>query len=101
MFERHFRPQTVPVTTDCRHGELPAVTPKTDRAVMRGRITVNVQPVPPLGVADIGNRRVVVLTPEEWHRVEAFAQAEHVAGSNLTLALRDDPVLNADVLSGQ
>ena len=55
--------------------------------------------VPLLGVADVAQRHVVVLAPEERHGVEALAAAEHVARGDLALPLGDDPVLDAHALA--
>jgi hypothetical protein len=44
-FDRHVSPQAVPVTTDCRHSELP-VAPETHRGIARGRIAVNFELIP-------------------------------------------------------
>src|SRR5436305_2014984 len=44
--------------------------------------------IPFLGVADIVDRDVVVLAPEERHRLERPAHPEHVERRGLALALR-------------
>ena len=51
-------------------------------------------------MTDIVDRHVVVLAPEERHRVEALALPEHVARGGLALALGHHPVLDANVLAG-
>src|SRR3546814_12322216 len=38
--------------------------------------------------------------PEERHGIERLASAQHVACRGLPLALRDNPVLDADLLAG-
>src|SRR5438105_10152725 len=50
-------------------------------------------------MTDVLDRDVVVTTPEEGHGLEPLAEAKHVAGSHLTLTLRDDPVLHANPLA--
>ena len=50
---------------------------------------------------DIVELQIVLLRPEERHRVEALMRAQHVAGSRLALPFGDDPVLDADRLAGQ
>ena len=50
-------------------------------------------------MSDVFDRDVVVLAPEERHRVERFAAPEHVARRDLPLALGDHPVLDSDALS--
>src|SRR6185312_5562984 len=99
LFECQFSAQAVPVATDRRHGELPVIAPEGHCAVACGRIGFNFEPVPLLGMADIGDGRVVVLAPEERHRVEASSSAEHVGCGDAALTLRDNPVFNADMLS--
>src|SRR5580704_11437766 len=42
---------------------------------------------------------VVVLTPKERHRFEALMRAQHVLRSCLTLALRHNPMLYAELLA--
>src|SRR5207237_4560118 len=51
-------------------------------------------------MADIIDRHVVMLAPEERYRVEDFALSQHVARGGLTLAFRHHPMLNPDVLLG-
>ena len=55
--------------------------------------------VPVLGVADIIDRDVIMLAPEERHGVELLAAAEHVQRRGLALALGHDPVFDADALA--
>ena len=50
---------------------------------------------------DIVELQIVLLGPEERHRVEALARPEYVAGSRLALPFGDDPVLDADRLACQ
>src|SRR5437588_315242 len=57
-------------------------------------------PVIPIGMADIVDRHVVMLAPEERHGIEDFALAQHVARGGLALALRHHPMFDADVLAG-
>jgi hypothetical protein len=52
-----------------------------------------------LGVTDIIDRNVVVLAPEERHRLELLPVAEHVQGRDLALTFGDDPMFDADGLS--
>ena len=52
---------------------------EAQQAVLAGDVAVDRQLVPFLGMADIVDRDVVVLAPEERHGVELLAQAEHVA----------------------
>ena len=53
-----------------------------------------------LGMADIVDRNIVVLAPEERNGVESFMSPEHVEGRGLSLAFREDPMLDANSLAG-
>src|SRR5262249_19093505 len=44
---------------------------------------------------------VVVLAPEEGHLREGLLRTQHVEGCDLTLALGDDPMLDADRSAAQ
>src|SRR5690606_37103394 len=68
------------------------------QAVAAGDVAVDLDRVPFLGVADIVDRHVVMLAPEERHVVERRAFAEHVKSSGLALALGNHPVLDTDAL---
>src|ERR1019366_6516680 len=61
---------------------------------------VDANAVPLLGVADVVDGDVVVLAPEKRHGGEALAPPQHVAGRDLALALRHDPVLDAHAIAG-
>ena len=50
-------------------------------------------------VADVVDRDVVVLAPEERNSVESLADAEDVASGNLTLTLGHDPVFDANPIA--
>src|SRR3974377_184509 len=55
--------------------------------------------IPFLGVADIVDRHIVMLAPEKRHGAVRRLLANHVERRGLTLALGDDPVLDADALT--
>ena len=57
--------------------------------------------VPVLGVSDIAEAEIVLFGPEEWHVIEALAPAEDVVRRCLALALGDDPMFDANSLTGQ
>jgi len=67
--------------------------------VLAGDVAVDRDFVPLLGVTDIVDRNVVMLTPEKRHGGERRAIAEHVERSGLPLTLSHNPVLDADVLT--
>ena len=50
---------------------------------------------------DISNAENRMFGPEEWHVIEAFAPAEDVVRRCLALALGDDPMFDADSLTGK
>src|SRR6516225_5525186 len=66
---------------------------------MRADIAALLDVVPGGGMADVVDRDVVVLAPEERHRGIALAAAEQVARGRLALPLGDDPVLDAQPLA--
>ena len=66
---------------------------------MSAHIAVLGDLVPRGGVADVIDRHVVVLAPEERDGSIALAPAEHVARGDLTLPLGNDPVLDAQPLA--
>src|SRR3569833_4441217 len=71
-----------------------------DEAVPLPDVAVDLDRVPAFGMADIVDRYVVVLAPEERHGAEGRALAEHVERRGLALPFGDDPVLDADALAG-
>ena len=69
------------------------------QAILAGNIALDVELVPFLGMADIVDRNVVVLAPEERNGVKFLAPPEHVERRGLSLALGDDPMLDANRLA--
>src|SRR5262249_5253327 len=59
-------------------------------------IPVDFDRVPALGVADVVDRDVIMLAPEEWHVGKGRAVARDRAGAGLALPLGDDPMLDPD-----
>src|SRR5207248_895153 len=55
--------------------------------------------VPGGSMADIIDRHIILLAPEERHRGVTLAPAEHVSHRNLALPLSDNPVLDAQPLA--
>ena len=70
------------------------------QAIFRLDIAVDRDLIPLLGVANIIDRHVVVLAPEERHRIEFLALPQHVERCGLSLALRDHPMFHADIFVG-
>ena len=92
--------QVVVVSVHAGDGEGLTLRTEGDRGWPLPWRASHVDPVPLLGVAGVADGDVIVLAPEEWDCVEAFALAEDVAGGRLSLALREDPVLDAYASSG-
>src|SRR6516225_7930944 len=66
---------------------------------MRADIAALLDVVPGGGMADLVDRDIIVLAPEERDRGIALAAAEQVARGRLALPLGDDPVLDAQPLA--
>src|SRR5580693_8692436 len=101
FFELNFGGEAVAITPDRQHRQFAAAPPVSHRAVLRRKASVNLDAVPMRGVPDIVELQIVLLGPEERHRVEALARPEHVWGSRLALPFGDDPVFDADRLARQ
>src|SRR6266550_2384657 len=84
------------IASDAGDGELLVAGHVLHDAIALGRITFDDCTIPTLGVAHVVDLDVVVHAPEERDGIEALARAENVAGRCLALALRDDPMLDAD-----
>jgi len=80
-------------------GEHAPIALEPQEAVLARDITVDRDLVPILGMSDIVDRDVVMLTPEKRHGGERIVATKHVECSGLPLALSDGPVLNADVFA--
>jgi len=76
-----------------------AATPLVGKsAVSRLEVSFDFDRIPILRVADVVDGDIIVLTPEERHRVERLAVAQDISGRNLTLTLCHNPMLDADAL---
>src|SRR6185437_10915311 len=95
--------RTKPSEIAMDHGdrELPASAPIGYGAVSTLQRPRDLGSIPVLGVSDIGEAEVVLFSPEERHVIEGFAPAEDVARRSLALALGDDPVFDANLLTGK
>src|SRR5262245_24995682 len=83
---------------DERRCHLPAVELVYDRAVALLELSLDLDFVPALRVADVHEGEIVLVGPEEGDGVEALTAPEDVSGRGLSLALGDDPVLHANAL---
>src|ERR1700681_1615754 len=72
--------------------EYPPVAFVFQQAILRLDIAVDCDFVPLLGVADIIDRHVIMLAPEERHRVEFLTLPQHVERRGLSLTFRDHPM---------
>src|SRR5215472_5100293 len=63
------------------------------QAIPAPDIAVDRDLVPFLRVADIVDRHVVMLAPEERYGFESLARSQHVARGSLPMTLRHHPVL--------
>src|SRR5262245_44998385 len=68
-------------------------------AIAFHHIAFDVDRVPFLRVSNIVDRHVIMLTPEKRGRIEWRAYAHHIERRDLSLPLRDHPVLDADTLT--
>src|SRR5690242_19312668 len=91
--------QALSVAENRRNREPPVPHQVRDGTVVCFKVAVNLHAVPPFGVSDVVNSDVVMLAPEERHRVEHLAVSEHVARRGLSLTLGDHPMLDANSLS--
>ena len=98
-FQFDFGLEAGAVARDRGHGEPVAVAKERHGCVSGVERTINAYRVPALGVTDIPDGHVIVLTPEKRHRVKTLASPQHIARRDLPLALGDDPVLHADTLT--
>src|SRR5687768_7606389 len=99
--EFDFRAQTLQIAMNDRHGQLLAAPAIRDRAVLSLGVELPVELglVPALGVANVREAEFVLLGPEEWDRIEAFAPTQDVARRRLPLSLGDDPVFDANAFA--
>src|SRR5271156_2207835 len=76
-----------------------ALIPVAQQTIAACDVAIDNDLVPFLGMADIVDRHVVVLAPEEGYRIEGLALAQHVARGGLSLTLGNHPMLNADIFA--
>ena len=91
---RELRLQTLAVASDRGHRQHPSVGPVTHGTIVLVRKPLDLDRVPPLGVTDVVDRQVVMLTPEERHLDEARAISEEGPRDGLALPLSNDPMLD-------
>src|SRR3984893_8885845 len=84
FFELNFGGEAVAITPDRQHRQFAAALPISHRAVLRCKASVDLDAVPFRSVPDIGELQIVLLGPEERHRVEAFVGAAEAPSSSAT-----------------
>src|SRR5438132_996108 len=70
--------QAFATAEDRREGKGAAPLPKPQSDIVSAWITILIDLVPTLGMADVVNRDVIMLGPEERHGREALAPVQHV-----------------------
>src|SRR5262249_31524902 len=78
LLHRQLGLEAVEIAIDRSNGEHAAVAAIAQQAVLRLDVALDRDRVPALGMTDIIDRHVIVLAPEERHRVEALFVPEHV-----------------------
>ena len=101
MLQLHFGMQACQIAVHHGHRQRLAGTAVGDGAVLRSQVAVDDGLVKALGVAHIGQGKVVLLGPEKWHSGITLRLPQQVARSGLPLAPCHCPVLDADALAGQ
>src|ERR1044071_4927198 len=92
LFHRGFGFQTLLVAEQACHGQHIAAPAEADQPIPRLEIAFHRQRVPALGMADIVDRDVVMLTPEERNEGERLTKPQHVARGCLALARGHHPM---------
>src|SRR3989441_2090903 len=82
-----FRLQALQIARDGRDGKRTIATPVGDGAVPCGQRAVDIDGIPVLGMTDVVDRGVVMLTPEERDRIVSLAMAQDVPCRDLALPL--------------
>src|ERR1700724_4137800 len=76
-----------------------ALAPVAQQAIAPRDVAVDGDLVPFFGMADVINRHVVMLAPEEGYRRKSLTLPQHVARRGLSLALGEHPVLDPDMFA--
>src|ERR1700680_3918571 len=98
-FHRYLGLEAFEVTEDRGDGKHAPIALEPQDTVLRGNIPLSRELIPLIGMADIVDRDVVVLAPEEGHGGKSLAVPEHVERSGVTLALCHYPMLDANALA--
>src|SRR5271155_3970260 len=99
LLEIHLGFEALSVAEDRGRGEGLSVSLVSKEAILLGDIALDRDLVPSLGMADVVDRDVVMLAPEEGSRRERRPVADHIERGDLALALRDNPMLDPNRLA--
>src|SRR3569623_386102 len=97
FLHRSRRFEAVGVAEDRSHRQRLAVELVFKQAIVRRDLAMHDDLIPLFRMADIIDRNIVMLAPEERHGVECFARAQHIARGHLSLALGHNPMLDTYV----
>src|SRR5919108_3682400 len=86
--------EALAITKDARDCEHAAAIPVTQETITLLDAAVDLDGVPALGVADVADRDVVVLAPEERYVGERRAVTDEPTGDGLSVPLGQNPVLD-------
>src|SRR6185312_8462040 len=89
-----------PVSRSRRGSECFAAVAVAYRPVPRIEVAVDLNRIPFFGVADIADFLVVMVAPEKGNGIELYPLAQNVLCRDLSLPLRDNPVLYTNGLAG-
>jgi hypothetical protein len=93
--------QAFAVAPNRRHCDSLCAALKGELAVVLFDAAFHIQIIPPLSIADVVKRKIVLVGPEKRHHVKPLATTHYVPRRRLSLALSDHPVLDANILTGQ
>jgi hypothetical protein len=96
---RHLGLKAFDVPEDGCGSQHASVALEAQEAVPCGNVAVDLDLVPSLGMADVIDRDVVMLAPEERHGSKFLALAEHVQCRGAPLSFRNHPMLDPNVLA--
>src|SRR5580700_2127646 len=92
LFHRKLGLEACEIAVDRGDRQQLALASVAQQAIAPGDVAVDGDLVPFLGMADIVDRHVVMLAPEEGYRRKRLTLPQHVARRGLSLALGDHPV---------
>jgi hypothetical protein len=98
-FHRQLSADRIFVALNGKDSEIAARAAEADEAIPMSEIALDKRLVPCLRMADIADRKVEMLRPEEWDHHKRLVFTQHIRGRNLALPLSDNPMFNANVLA--